>query len=87
VPFPFGLKRTVEVGPACSGSFAIEDTALCGLLPFTHFVDVCQQTAYCDMLDASAREGLDAGSATSVCDKTFYLPRKWGPPLQNFDHL
>jgi hypothetical protein len=90
VPFPFGLRRLQEVGPACSGSFRVGhqgDTELCGLLPFQHLVGACQQTAYCGMLDASALAGLEAGSAGSVCDKAFYVPRKWGPPVQNFDHL
>jgi hypothetical protein len=87
VPFPFGLKREIEVGPACSGSFLIDDTELCGLLPFNYFVEVCRQTAYCAMLDEAVLEGLDSGSARSVCDQQFYMPRKWGPPPQNFDHL
>jgi len=87
VPFPYGLQREAETGPACSGSFLVADTDLCGLLPFTSFVGICQQMAYCDMLDGSELESLEKGTATSICDKMFFAPRKWGPPLQNFDWI
>jgi hypothetical protein len=85
VPFPYGLARATETGPACSGSFVIEDTDMCGYLPFTAFVELCQQSAYCGMLDDDELASLEQGTTTSICDKAFFMPRKWGPPQQNFD--